>query len=164
MFDKMKTASSLEKFCKGIGILKLYQFMQREHPDMVTDIQQKIKKTMKSEAKAAKTKRVVSAEMCITYAAVHGLDPLCELTIDFLIEIIASCLQRFTLAALPMGGIYLGGGVLNYLGDYLVKKQEIFWNHYLDHPYMRESILEKVPIYVMRENPTMDSLEVWMSE
>jgi glucokinase len=81
------------------------------------------------------------------------------MTIDFLIEIIASCLQRLALAALPMGGIYLGGGVINYLSDYIEKKQHIFWEHFLKHPQMREGVLEKIPVFLMRENPTLEAIE-----
>lgn len=60
-----------------------------------------------------------------------------------------------------MGGMYLGGGVLNYLSDYIVKRQELFWKHYLDHPSMLD-ILERIPIFIMRENPTLDSLEIYL--
>lgn len=44
------------------------------------------------------------------------------MTVDFLIEIIGQCLQKFAITALPMGGIYIGGGVANYLSEYIEKK------------------------------------------
>lgn len=85
------------------------------------------------------------------------------MTIEFLIEILGCCLQRFTLATLPMGGVYLGGGVLNYLSEYIQKKQDIFWEHYLNHPSMRD-VLEKVPIYIMHDNPTLDALDIYLRD
>ena len=47
MFSKMKTKSSLLKFCKGSGVLSLYQFKQVQHPELATDIQGKVKKMLK---------------------------------------------------------------------------------------------------------------------
>ena len=40
------------------------------------------------------------------------------MTLDFLIEMVAQSLQRIALAVLPMGGIYIGGGVGNCLAEY----------------------------------------------
>ena len=81
------------------------------------------------------------------------------MTIDFLIEIIATCLVKFGMTTLPMGGIYIGGGVANYLSGYIEKKQDIFWKHFLIDNVISESILTKIPIYILRENPTLDALE-----
>lgn len=44
------------------------------------------------------------------------------MTLDFLLEIIAQSLQRMALTMLPMGGIYLGGGICNVLAEYVEKK------------------------------------------
>jgi hypothetical protein len=61
MFSKMKTKSSLQKFCKGSGILALYQFMKKRHPDLCTDADKKYKSLIKKEGKASgKGKKVIS--------------------------------------------------------------------------------------------------------
>lgn len=83
---------------------------------------------------------------------------LCERTICFLMEIIGCFLQKLGVISLPMGGIYIGGGVSNYISGFIEKHQDLFWKHFLNSP-MRESVLEKIPIYVMKENPTLDGLE-----
>jgi glucokinase len=80
------------------------------------------------------------------------------MTIDFMIEIIAQCLSKFAVTILPMGGIYVGGGVANYLAKHIERKQDIFWKHFLNNELMRESLLEKIPIHILRENPTLDGL------
>jgi glucokinase len=80
------------------------------------------------------------------------------MTIDFLIEIVGCFLQKLALTTLPMGGIYISGGVSNYISTYFETKQEIFWTHFLNNP-MREAVLEKIPVYILRENPTLDGLE-----
>jgi len=61
MFNKMKTKSSLQKFCKGGGVLSLYQFMKTLHPDLVTDVDKKAKKEMKKSAKAMGVKNPINA-------------------------------------------------------------------------------------------------------
>lgn len=47
MFSKMKTKSSVLKFCKGPGILSLFQYMEHKHPELKTNFQKIIKKELK---------------------------------------------------------------------------------------------------------------------
>ena len=82
------------------------------------------------------------------------------MTIDFLVEIVACTLAKLALTTLPMGGIYIGGGVTNYLAPYFEKKHDLFLKYFLlsDSP-MTESVLDKIPVFVLRENPTIDGLQ-----
>lgn len=56
------------------------------------------------------------------------------------------------------GGIYMGGGVINYLSEYLEKKQQLFWEPFINNKIMKAS-LEKIPIFIMRKNLTLEGLE-----
>ena len=94
----------------------------------------------------------------ITYLAVNDKDEICEKTMSFLVEIVASFVQKMALISLPTGGIFIGGGVSNYLSDFIVRKQQLLWDIFLENP-MSEAVLEMIPIYVMKENPTLDGLE-----
>ncbi|CDW86064.1 glucokinase [Stylonychia lemnae] len=182
MFNKMKTKSSLIKLCKGQGIFLLHQFMKTQHPELDTTIEDAVKKALKAQAKATnkKEKVIINKQECITYAALNDLDPLCTKTIDFMIEIIAICIRKIALTTLPMGGIFIGGGVSNYLSSHIEKRQDIFWQHFLGEMNENSSqqqqqadmdaqsfpnlILRQIPIYVMRENPTLDGLEAMLLE
>ena len=130
MFSKMKTKSSILKFCRGPGILSLHQYMERRNPElksnslkiMKKELKQQQKKELKKGGFTKNDKTEISASAVITYSAIHGKDQLCEMTLDFLLEIIAQSLQRMALTMLPMGGIYLGGGICNVLAEYVEKK------------------------------------------
>lgn len=72
-------------------------------------------------------------------------------------EIAGCLLQKLALTVLP-GAIYISGGVSNYLSDFFVKNQEIFWKAFLAHNQMRE-VLAKVEVFVLSSNPTLDALQ-----
>ena len=128
---KMKTRTTLVKFCKGPYLLSLYQFMQFVYPELNTNADIKIKKQLKKEGRQEKA--IVGVQECVTYCAINHTDKLCEMTIDFLIEIVACFLQKLALTTLPRGGIYIGGGVSNYICEYIQQRQDIFWKNFLDH-------------------------------
>ncbi len=130
--------------------------MQSEYPELYTGIEKKLKKEFKKDAPRSKK---INLQECITHAAVNHLDELCEKTLDFQIEILACILQNLSFITLPYGGIYISGGVANFLSSYIEQKQDVFWHHYLDHSGLREEVLEKIPIFVLRDNPTLDGLD-----
>ena len=96
---------------------------------------------------------------CVSYAAVEGLDPLCCETIDLLMEIMASYLQRavLTLAPVPGAEVYVSGGVSNYLAAYFKKREDHLWEKFTNHPQM-SGLLRQAKIYVLTQNPTLDGL------
>lgn len=56
-----------------------------------------------------------------------------------------------------VGGIYLGGGVINYLSDHIAKKQDLFWKEFLNHDVMKGHLL-KIPVYIMRKPLALEGL------
>ncbi|CDW81338.1 glucokinase [Stylonychia lemnae] len=172
--EKMNTHGCLNHFCCGFGVFLLHQFLKSQHPELITNLELEIQDKFQQERKKS-----VSLQECITYCAVNKTDKLCMMAIDFLIEIFATCLAKFALVVLPMGGIYISGGVANYLCDYIKDRkvaskevysdeeeeeqpQGLFWKYFLTDSPMKELVLEKIPIYIMRENPTLDGLEAML--
>lgn len=121
--------------------------MKEYYPSLYTNAEKSIKKLLKSQM-PKKDKRPIEFQESITYAAINDLDPLCVQTMEFHLEILAVVLQQVALTMLP-GAIYIAGGVGNYLSDFYLKKQDIFWKHFLKHIDVREDILEKIDIYVL---------------
>jgi len=66
-------------------------------------------------------------------------------------------LKHFALVYLPRGGIYLSGGVMNYLAAHFEENKAHFTKTFLDYPQM-EQTLQEIPIFVFPTNPTLDSL------
>lgn len=156
---KMKKKGSLGKFCTGGGLLKLFEFMKATYPELDKGYEHIIKKKLKTEIKTQKlAKRPIQVQECVTYAAIHEEDELCIKTIDLLIEIIGYICQRLAVTTMCMGGIYLGGGVINILSEYIAKKQELFWKEFLNHDVMRDHLL-KIPVFVMKKPLTLDGMQ-----
>ena len=120
---KKQMKPNLLKFLKGSALFNLYSFMKDEwSPATYTGMEKSVKKQLiKEQIKGGPR---IGVPECVTYAAVEDLDPLCCETIDFLMEIMASHLQRvvLTFAPLPGAEVYLSGGVANYLAPYFKKR------------------------------------------
>ena len=69
-------------------------------PQLYTGAEKTIKKQLKKEG----IKRPIGVQECITYGAVESIDPLCEQTIDFMWEIVASLAQKLALTLAPVPG------------------------------------------------------------
>lgn len=88
---KKRTKANLLKFLKGPAILDLYNFMREaSKPELYTGAEKNIKKQLKKERIGEG--RSIGVQECITYGAVESIDPLCEQTIDFMWELVASLL------------------------------------------------------------------------
>lgn len=104
MAKKKRTKASLLKFLKGPAILDLYNFMREAwSPQLYTGAERTIKKQLKKDKKG-ESKRPIGVQECITYGAVESIDPLCEQTIDFMWEIVASLTQKLALTLAPVPG------------------------------------------------------------
>ncbi|CDW79124.1 UNKNOWN [Stylonychia lemnae] len=156
---KMNSVSGINRLCCGNGVSILHQFIKSYQP------KQERSKDMRNQNKID----------------LQSNRPADHQTIDFLIEIIGNCLAKLALATLPMGGIYISGGVANYLCDYIKDRkadkkqansndvdekekqpQSLFLKHFLIDSPMKASVLEKIPVYIIRENPTLDGLEAML--
>ena len=127
-----RTKANLMKFLKGPALLTLYTFMQSQHPELYTGVEKKIKKALKKERPKDALKTPIGVPECVTHAAVYKQDELCTMTIEFLVEIMACALQTMALTFLP-GAIYISGGVANYLSSFIKEREDLFWQHFLNH-------------------------------
>eukprot|EP00351_Strombidinopsis_sp_SopsisLIS2011_P002621 CAMPEP_0116883858 /NCGR_PEP_ID=MMETSP0463-20121206/16527_1 /TAXON_ID=181622 /ORGANISM="Strombidinopsis sp, Strain SopsisLIS2011" /LENGTH=226 /DNA_ID=CAMNT_0004539337 /DNA_START=270 /DNA_END=951 /DNA_ORIENTATION=- len=94
---------SVQRVCAGPGVPLLYEFYKSNNPELA-----KILEDQDGKYKL-KTQEIRSAH--VIEAALQHNDPLCMIVVKKFVEIFAVETGDFALKALPLGGVYICGGV-----------------------------------------------------
>jgi glucokinase len=82
----------------------------------------------------------------ITEAALNGMQPLCEKSLDVFVSILGSAAGNLTLTGMTTGGVYIGGGIPPKILPKL--KGDIFMSSFINKGRFR-ALLESIPVYVI---------------
>lgn len=88
----------------------------------------------------------LSEPAAVTQAALDGSDAAAREALDVFCGVLGSMIGDFAILYGPRGGIYLAGGVLPRIKDYLVKSD--FYTRFLDKGAMRP-MLQRVPVMLV---------------
>ena len=84
----------------------------------------------------------------VTQAALDGSDAAAREALDVFCGLMGSVIGDFVLTYGPRGGVYLAGGILPRIKDYLLKSD--FYARFLDKGAMRP-VLERVPVKLVEQ-------------
>jgi glucokinase len=88
----------------------------------------------------------LSEPAAITQTALDGSDTTAREALDVFCGLLGSVIGDFVLMYGPRGGVYLAGGILPRIKDYLIKSD--FYARFLDKGAMRP-VLERVPVMLV---------------
>lgn len=129
---------SWERLVSGMGINNIYQFLRefrsQEEPEWLT-------KKMKDEA----------APIVITEIGKRGKDAICKEALDLFLDYLAIAACQVALKSKALGGIYIGGGILPNLIDYIDPKK--FSNTFVDAGRMKD-MLQNIPLRIVLNEKT----------
>jgi glucokinase len=126
---------SVERLCAGPAIPLLYAFMKKKHPEVESTLEKQ------------KVFEDITAKDIIS----HGLnnhDPLCMLTINRFLHIFGVAVGNNVLRTLPYGGVYLIGGVVGGLHDYLLRESHIFMEGFYNKGRLSD-LMRQFPVFVV---------------
>lgn len=126
---------SVERVCSGYGLVNIYQFLI--HTSMKAKNHQALSKQLKGSAS--------DASLIGEYAQLHK-DPVAIKAVEIFLEIYASVLGNVALMFLPLGGLYIAGGIAPNWMDHL--QQEHFLQTIFNKGRMT-GLLHQMPIHVI---------------
>jgi glucokinase len=128
---------SVERVTSGLGIPRIYEFISLSKPGLASkDIEAQIK------SKPAEVGRVISE------AAHRGACPICVEAMDVFMQTYGAETGNLALKTLPLGGIYIAGGIAAK-NMAALRKNNQFIDSFLAKGRMR-TILERMPIYLIK--------------
>jgi glucokinase len=125
---------SFERICSGIGLPNIYEFLRS---------------TGRYEEPAWLTEELARAEdptPVIVNAALADKADICTATLDIFVRALAGALGNMSLVLLPIGGVYLGGGIPPRILKRL--QQPDFIDAVRDKGRFR-TLLERIPVHVI---------------
>ncbi|MCF6236530.1 MAG: glucokinase [Gammaproteobacteria bacterium] len=121
---------SIESVCSGRGLLNIYCFIRDLEPEKESaELREKIKN---SDPAAA-----------ITYFAKEYQDILAEKSLKLFVEVYGAVAGNFALTILPLGGLYIAGGIAPKIIDWM--RQDIFMQAFNNKNKMT-GLLENIPV------------------
>jgi len=123
---------SFERLLSGSGLVEIYRFLAQDHPERL-------------ERLASYSLRQQPAH--ITTLAQDGDVVACR-AVDFFLETYGEEASNLALKCLPLGGVYLTGGVTLHLLDFLLKSR--FRACFEDKGRMKELLME-IPVFLVKE-------------
>lgn len=129
------TRVSVERVCSGYGLVNIYQFLI--HTSMKAKDHQALSKQLEGSSS--------DAALIGEYAQTHN-DPVARKAVEIFLEIYASVLGNVALMFLPLGGLYIAGGIAPRWMDYL--RQEQFLQTIFNKGRMTD-LLHQMPIHVI---------------
>lgn len=124
---------SYEKILSGSGLVRLYHFLHQE---------KKIQPLTYLPPKEGPSAKMILDE------GLKKADPLCEATRDLFLSILGAECGNCALKYMALGGLYLGGGVMQSLYPYL--KMDAFRKSYLDKGRFAQ-LLEGIEISILED-------------
>jgi len=120
--------ASLERLLSGPGLENIYQ-------------------ALASKTKHAASQRLTAPQ--ITEQALSGVSPLCQDTLALFCRILGSFTGDLALTLATHGGVYLAGGIVPRIADYLRQDSE-FLSCFVAKGRFR-SFVEKIPVFIISE-------------
>ena len=121
-----------EEVLSGRGIESIYLFLRSIGKCKNTDFTEEIEKARDKSILISKFKNV---------------DDTCKKTFEFFTRFYARCAKNLVLDSMATGGIYIAGGIAAKNSN--IFSQPLFLKEF-NNAYRRNKILEKTPIYVIR--------------
>lgn len=125
---------SFERICSGIGLPNIYDFLRSsgcyQEPAWLRE----------------ELDRVEDRTPVIVNAAMANRADICTATLDIFVRALAGALGNTSLVLLPMGGVYLGGGIPPRILERL--QQPDFIEAIRDKGRFR-TLLERIPVHVI---------------
>lgn len=125
---------SFERICSGIGLPNIYDFLRSsglyQEPAWLVD----------------ELDRVDDRTPVIVTAALDGRAEICAATLDIFVRALAGAIGNMSLVLLPLGGVYLGGGIPPRMLKRL--EQPDFIDAVFDKGRFR-TLLERIPVHVI---------------
>mmetsp|Transcript_33322 Transcript_33322/g.24472 ORF Transcript_33322/g.24472 Transcript_33322/m.24472 type:complete len:88 (+) Transcript_33322:752-1015(+) len=84
-------------------------------------------------------------------------DELCLKTIELFVKVLGVVCQHLVLFCGAWKGVFLNGGSINYLSNFIYERRALFLEEFLKHKE-RSELLRHVPIVIFRQNPTIPGL------
>lgn len=138
-FQPCETAV-LEMCLGGIGAVYLYEFFKNKHPELVD-----------FEFDDLWTRQKDDRMKMLMENGLDKNDKLCELSVNAWIRFLGYSLGNCIAQYRPMGGIYVIGGVVSKNFDEIVKRKEEIFKVVEGKPrHVRENLIWRVPIYLVR--------------
>mmetsp|Transcript_11396 Transcript_11396/g.19224 ORF Transcript_11396/g.19224 Transcript_11396/m.19224 type:complete len:157 (-) Transcript_11396:57-527(-) len=110
---------SVERLGAGPAVPLIYAFMKKQNPALEAVLEKDSAHGKAKEFNALQSKDIIQM-------AVLHKDPLCLKVVDKFIEIFGNETGNTALKLMPLGGIYLIGGVTNGVRDYLLANPNKF--------------------------------------
>lgn len=129
---------SVERCVSGMSLLYLFNYLKETIPDIKTTLDKPDNKV-------------------IIEKGLDGSDKICSRVIDEFLSLYGAEAGNLCLKILPFGGLYLLSGLTQALKDKIIK-EKTFMNNFLRKGRM-QSLLEKVPIFIVDENIGLDGAE-----
>lgn len=138
---------SNESVLCGPGLFRLFQFMQEQEvsiPPALRSTNQELKQFMDTHPNR-------DPAAIISRLGMTGEDPSCRAALDLFCEVLGAVAGDYALLAKATGGVYLVGGVIRGIIDYLLGNAKLL-EAFLDKNPQKE-LMETVPLYAVKSDP-----------
>ena len=122
---------SYEELLSGRGIISIYEYLKDIKKYTATDYSEEIENSKDKASVISKYRK-------------H--DKLCKETFRLFVKYCGRCAKNFALETLPMGGLYIAGGISSKNQDIFEEKD--FYNEF-ENAYQRKDMLKNIPIYLI---------------
>lgn len=130
---------SYELCCAGRGSHHIYDFLRQEHPDLANPEFDELWAGSPFDR----------ARLMMDYGF-NKKDVLCEKSVEFWLKFLAYECGNLIAKNLPFGGLYLIGGLVCKNFEGILREKDVFLNALKSKPRHICDIIEKVPIFVVR--------------
>eukprot|EP00744_Colponema_vietnamica_P006309 GILI01009173.1.p2 GENE.GILI01009173.1~~GILI01009173.1.p2 ORF type:complete len:343 (+),score=82.52 GILI01009173.1:90-1118(+) len=131
------THVSVERAVSGPGIAMIYDYLRSLNPSDPSPAESEIRSSDDPSALVSKY-------------GVSGEDAVCQRAMDMFISFYGAEMGNFALKIMPMGGLYIAGGIAGKIKDRLLAKND-FMTNFFDKGRMRR-ILAEVPVYLVTKD------------
>lgn len=128
---------SIERLCAGPAMPLIYEFLAKRNPQLERIL----------ETQLGKSADEITSEM-IVEQAMKKRDPLCLKVVEKFTEILGTEVGNSALKTMPYGGIYLTGGVVTGIQDYILHS-DTFLQAFYDKG-RQEKKMRKMPIFIIK--------------
>lgn len=152
MMHLVQTSAEYEKFrpcegvsfevcCAGVGAFHIYDFFRSKFPELASA---EFDAIWESEPNA-RTKHMMEFGF-------SGRDELCVKSVHLWLKVVAYECGNLIAKNLPVGGLYIMGGLVSKNFDSIIRHKEVFLKALYTKPKHIQDIMNRVPIYIVNHD------------
>ena len=136
----------IERVCSGQGLIPMYKFLLEKEKDIKRD--EELGKKIDDLKDLKNPEEIDKLNIEIVSKGLKDECPLCKKVLLLFVEIFAETAGNMALYCLPLGGMYLVGGLSYALKD-IIKDSDLFMKHFINKDNF-QFLLKKFPVFLVK--------------